>query len=77
MRGELGRVNFHKDLWDCYQGQGKQIGQKPDQCIPINDSTNNNIAGHIWATVFFSLLKLWMFLDMHFYNTISTRLPLW
>ena len=22
----LGRVNFRKDFWDCYQGQGKKIG---------------------------------------------------
>ena len=35
MRGELGRVNFHKDLWDCYQGQGKQIGQKLTSASPV------------------------------------------
>ena len=26
-RKTLGRVNHHKDFWDCYQGQGKQIDQ--------------------------------------------------
>ena len=33
IRGKLGfmydmrLVNFHKDFWDCYWGQGKQTGQ--------------------------------------------------
>ena len=25
MRRRLGRVNFRKDLWDCYCGQGKKL----------------------------------------------------
>ena len=24
---ELGRVNFRKDFWDCYYGQGKTISE--------------------------------------------------
>lgn len=24
---ELGLVHFRKDVWGCYQGQGKKIGQ--------------------------------------------------
>ena len=29
-------INFHKDLWDCYWGQGKQIDLFTDTAVILN-----------------------------------------
>ena len=49
-RRKLGRVNFRKDFWDCYQGQRKENW-------PIADWSQEKIAENISPPVPFSFLK--------------------
>ena len=39
-RWKLGRLNFHEDFWDCYQGQGKKL-PTADWRVPSSDPRNN------------------------------------
>ena len=39
-RRKLGRLNFHKDFWDCYQGQGNNW-PIADGRVPSNNPGNN------------------------------------
>ena len=54
-RGELGRVNFRKDFWDCYQEQRKKIGQQLTGRSPV--TIPESITGRISGPAPFSFLK--------------------
>jgi len=56
-RRKLGRINFRKDSWDRYKGQGRGGGGIGQQLTGTSPVTIPQTIGHISAPIPFPILK--------------------